>query len=189
MVSQEDVTRLAALREPWRRWTAVVELFARRRAARHRVDPGEYHRLHREVLETCERLAGSAEGDSRALGEGLAGLARPWLTPWVLDRADREILFDLLQRCRQAEEKLGGRPRARAAWRWAALGLLGVVALALVAVPPGWSWHSLLGQGRSWSDVAGAAIKRSSPSDRLFAAGAVVTVVTVFLVSRASRRA
>src|SRR5262245_12695379 len=155
MAGQDDISRLAELRELWRRWTGVVELFGRRRRGRRRVDPRGYALLHRDLLEACQALSGSAEGDRAALYENLAALARPWLTPQVLARTDREILIDLMLQCGQAGERLGIRPPGRAAWRLvAALGLVAAVALALAAVPPDWSGDVVLRSARGWSDTA-----------------------------------
>src|SRR4051812_4508289 len=97
-----------ALRDCWRRWTVIVDLFARGRPARRRVDPAVYNTLHRELLTTCRSLADSAGEESRAYYERLEELARPWLSPKTLAHADREILDGLLARCRAVEAELGG---------------------------------------------------------------------------------
>ena len=76
-----------------------------RAPARNRVDPQEYATLHRELIANCRALADSANDVDAAFYRYLEDLAQPWLAPSVLDRhcADREILFDLLFRCKHVE--------------------------------------------------------------------------------------
>src|SRR5262245_14730724 len=100
------------LRRCWRRWTAVVELFARRRGARRRIDRREYESLHAELLATCRALATDGEETERRFYEDLEMLAQPWLSPYILEQADREILFDLFHRCFEIGRQLG-------CWTWA----------------------------------------------------------------------
>src|SRR4051794_31796911 len=91
-----ETPEYAALRDRWRRWTEVVELFARRRRARHRVDPRSYRALHAGVIESCRSASATADGPRRALCRDLENLAQPWLTTGALARADRDLLLDLL---------------------------------------------------------------------------------------------
>ncbi len=137
MQSPKGASELASLQTHWEQWTAIIERFARRRRTRHWVDAEAYAQLHREVLRACWALAGHAGEAKRAFFEGLADLAKPWLSPHVLERTDWEILIDLLVRCRQAADELTGRRSSAGSWRWAGRALLiaGVV-LGLVLV--GW---------------------------------------------------
>jgi hypothetical protein len=96
------------LREKWSRWTGIVALFARRRLARRRVDPGAYAALRNDLIAACRSLAESDE-ERRPYYNSLEDLIRPWLSPRVLARADGEILSTLLQRCRAAQRELSGR--------------------------------------------------------------------------------
>src|SRR5438445_314766 len=96
----------AALRELWHRWSQVVEQFARRRRARRRLTPREYGTFHHELVQLCRALAEGAVGAERVRYEGLEALAQPWLALRALEQADREVLFDLLQRCLRAEQEL-----------------------------------------------------------------------------------
>jgi serine/threonine protein kinase len=107
----EDQSEDAELKSQWRAWTAIVELFALRRT-RRRVDPNDYELLHNQLIRTCRSRAEASDATSRPLYESLETLARPWLTLGSLVRLDREILFDLLIRCRQAELRLHGLPQA-----------------------------------------------------------------------------
>jgi hypothetical protein len=179
-----------ALRTCWRRWVSVVELFARRRPARRRVDPKTYGILHKELIQKCRSLAASADEVESVFYRYLEDLAQPWLTPAILARADREILTDLLVRCRQAENQLGGRT-------WAQSVLRVVIPLLLVSF---FVFVGLVGLGiadqagfpilnwlRSWSDDVWFAVKRSSDVERLSVAGFVLIVISIFAVMRTAR--
>jgi hypothetical protein len=107
----EEQTEDDELKSQWRAWTAVVELFALRRT-RRRVDPGDYELLYNQLIRACRSRADASDEARRPLYESLENLARPWLTLGSLVRLDREILFDLLIRCRQAELRLHGLPQA-----------------------------------------------------------------------------
>src|SRR4051794_8857333 len=157
MMGQGKSDELRALQERWHRWTAIVELFARHRRARCRVDEHAYCTLHREVIEGCRALARTADEAKRAFYQDLEALAHPWLTLAVLARENREILFDLLIRCRQAERELCGRPKAPAARGWT-VPALAAVAAAVGAVLWTWiadrGWLPILNRVQDWSDVA-----------------------------------
>jgi hypothetical protein len=131
---------LAALRQHWRWWTALVEVFAGRHRGARVVDPEEYQALHRQLLAACRTLAGGAEGPERQLYQRLEELVRPWLTVYALRQADREILLDLLVRCRQAEQELPSQFRPRRVPRWAAAALIGIVAVAVLLVFTAGAW-------------------------------------------------
>ena len=98
----------AVLKTRWRRWLKIVELFASERPARRRVDPEAYGMLQKELVTTCRSLAAAANEVDGAFYRYLEDLVQPWLSPLVLWRADREILCDLLVRCRQVERALAG---------------------------------------------------------------------------------
>src|SRR6516165_6932333 len=78
-----------ALRQSWCRWTETVELFARRRVGRKRVDPQAYAALHRDIIRGCRACAASANDVEAAFYRYLEDLAQPWLDPSILSRADR----------------------------------------------------------------------------------------------------
>jgi hypothetical protein len=135
---------LAALGVRWRRWTAIVALFARRRRGRSRVDPRAYRALHGDLTARCRSLAEGADGPSREFGRRLEVLALPWLDPGAFAKADRAILDDLLARCRRAEGELRERardpaaPGRRALVTMASAAVAGLFVLAM-GVDPGWS--------------------------------------------------
>jgi hypothetical protein len=179
----------AALKTHWCRWVKIVEHFACRRPARGRVDPQAYARLHQELIRDCRRLAESSDEAEGAYYRSLEDLIRPWLTPSVLARADRDILIDLLVRCRQVERRLGVRWWARKDLRWAAQALLvslcAAVGFLLVGASDG--WHSGLDRLRGWSDGLWFAVTRSSDLERLGFIGIVLLIVSIFSVQRSAR--
>jgi hypothetical protein len=175
---QGTENELAALRKGWRRWTAIVELFARRRRARQRVDPQAYYMLRHEVLDACQVLADMAtEKRRRAFYQALASLVQPWLTPHTLIQADREILFDLLSRCRRAERELNGRAWAMAVRKWALPGVafLVVVAVAFLVVwNAAWLLVPLLEGVHGWSLTLWLAFRQLSALQWVFVGGLAV---------------
>ncbi len=117
--SPAEIARLdAALREAWRRWTRVVEAFAKG-SARAGVSTEAYKLLHTQLLEVCRAQAEAAEGPQRAAFQRLEAIAEPWLTPQSLGAADRQTLVSLLERCRQVEREMGIGPGVNL-WAWAA---------------------------------------------------------------------
>jgi hypothetical protein len=105
LCSSESGNEPATLERLWRQWTAIVELFALRRARRH-VDWQAYHDLHQGLIEAARTRAAEAEGNLPAFFRHLEDLALPWLTPKTLAQVDQEILFSLLLCCRRAEQEL-----------------------------------------------------------------------------------
>jgi serine/threonine protein kinase len=95
----------------WRAWTAVVERFALRRTDPP-MKPEAYETLYGGLIRACSARIESCDPVRRPLYERLVTLARPCLTQNVLRQFDREVLFDLLIRCRQADLELQGMPRA-----------------------------------------------------------------------------
>src|SRR5262245_19043653 len=142
---------LAALRQHWGLWTAMVELFARRSRAR-RVDPREYQALHRDLLAACRGAAEAAEESRRPFYERLEELARPWLSPRVLERTDRDMLLDLLDRCREAGRELGAVPRGSSTWVIALLGCVAALAALL------WGAYRVRGQVLKFTEAAWKAV-------------------------------
>lgn len=186
----KPTAEVTKLRSCWNRWTAIIELFARRRPGRSRVEPRSYAALHRELLATCRALGATADEATRAHCASMEDLAGPWLTPHVLDRADREILLDLMFRCRAIRRELSGRRLPEESGRWAGLLLLiaGIVAAGALLV---WSADGILAPAVDrldhWAAVARVALRRSSTTDRLGVLALVVVVSSIFVASRTSR--
>jgi hypothetical protein len=177
---------LGALRARWRRWTAVVALFANRHRGRRRVDPRAYGEVHRALTEACRTLAAGGEEHGRDYFRGLEGLVQPWLDTSVLAKADREILVDLLARCRKVEKELGGRVERPAAVRCVVLGLTALATLAAFVLwdPCGnGALSGLLRQVAGWADPLRQVIERSTGGGRLFLTVVVFMPVSPFITS------
>ena len=108
MVGRTGLRETIALKIRWRRWVKIVELFARERPLRRRVDPRAYGVLHKELISSCRSLAVSANEVDAAVYRYMEDIVQPWLSPVVLARADREILLDLLDCCQQVERGVDG---------------------------------------------------------------------------------
>jgi hypothetical protein len=167
-----------------------VELVARRRGGRYRLDARAYDDLHKELIQTCRALQDTPDEAKRAFYDGLENLARPWLTVNALERSEQEILFDLLRRCRQADRELGagrGRYVARlcAVWGLALAAAGAAVVLACGAANRGWfpSWQVT----RAWGDDFWAAVKYSSPLERVAVVGLLTVLIAVPLAWRVPR--
>jgi hypothetical protein len=179
-----------ALRRCFHRWAEIVDLFARRKAARKRVDPKAYVALHRELIQRCRAMAASANKVDVVFYRYLEDLVRPWLDPAVLDRADRDILFDLLIRCQHVKEQLGGRSwirvlRARGTPVFLSALLFAIMILCMGRFSVALS--TILNCGRSWSDDLYIQVIHSTDQDRLFVVGLVLITVTIYAVSRTGR--
>jgi hypothetical protein len=108
----------------------------------------------------------------------------------VLAKADREILVDLLIRCRQAERKLGGRVWVATARRRSIPVLASSAAVAAVVLltwTAGRRWSPVLDRVQSWSDFVWYSIKHSSEIERLFVISLIVAGASAYVVSRAAR--
>jgi hypothetical protein len=178
----------AALRRCWCRWTAIVELFARGRPARRRVNPRAYRVLHQDLLDACQSAA--AGSPKQAFFEGLDDLARPWLTLRVLQQTEPEILFDLLVRCQEAERVLVG-----GAWVWWVRRavrplLVGLVTVLLVVLGVG-VWNGVGPQVQEWlrqgEALFGIAARVVPSPEAWLVAGLVIVGVLMLLVARVAR--
>jgi hypothetical protein len=166
----------------------VVELFARRRAARKHVDRTTYVAQHRELLEQCRALAASANDVDAVFYRYLEDLAQPWLDPSVLSRADRDILFDLVLRCHQVEKQLGGRSFLRSLELGRAPVLLLALIIAIMSITfRDLSVWSIIRYVRDWSDTAVFHIVHSSDQERLFCVACMLILVSIYMVHRTAR--
>src|SRR6516165_283091 len=118
MAGRKEPVAPRDLMRHWRQWTSIVELFARRRRARLRVDAREYEKLYKEMIAVFQSEAETADLPRRAFYGYLAELVRPWMTPRTLEQADGEILFDLWSKCENALRALGERSWHRKLGRW-----------------------------------------------------------------------
>jgi hypothetical protein len=185
MEAQNGVTELATLRQHWRKWTAIVERFARRCRERHWLHAEEYQRLYKELIGSCRSLAGTADEAQEAFYQRLESLAQPWLTCQVLEKADREILLDLLERCQQIQKELSGRMGVSLPWRWKtpvfALAAAGAVLFLLIWTAD-WVWFPLLGWLKEAWQEKWNAIAKWSAAQQLIVAGFTVSLIAMCLV-------
>ncbi len=178
-----------ALRKHLDRWLSIVELYARRRPGRRRVEPAAYAALHRALLAAC-RAPGTWEPARR---EALDRLVAPWLSTVTLARADRELLADLLARLRALQRELGGRRHPAGALVRGARGALtaaGATALAAALVAAsGLGPETVAGL----PSEAGRMIRLASRAagvgavERWGALAAAAIAASVFLASRATK--
>ena len=193
MRRREHSPEKIALRRRFSRWAAVVELFARGRPARKRVDPQAYVTLHRELIASCRVLAASANEVEAVSYRYLEDLAQPWLDLAVLDRADRadrDILFDLLFRCKHVQAQLGGRSWIRVLRAWGTPVFLGASFLAIMLLCMGRFsvvLSTMLDRARNWSYDLSIRVNHSTDLERLFVVGLVLIMVTIYAVSRTAR--
>jgi hypothetical protein len=185
METRSGATELATLRRRWPEWTAVVERFARRRRMSRRVEVEGYLKLHRELLAVCRSLAGQADEARRAFYQRLADLVSPWLGPHVFERTDLEILFDLLDRCREVERELVGRTLRRLPRRlaWGALTAGAAACVLWLAVRAGGRWGDkvLAWLGEGWRELA-SAFKVSVEVPHVLIVGIIAIPVAMYVV-------
>jgi hypothetical protein len=167
-----------------------VELFARRRAARNRIDTAEYAQLHRDLVDRVRALGRNASDVEAAFYRYLEDLVQPWLDLQVLGRAEREILFDLLIRCREVEVQLGRRSWMRLLRARAAPAPLGAMFFAIILLCIDRSslvlW-TILNQARGLCDDVMFRIVHSTDLERLFVVGLVLIAVSIYSISRTAQ--
>jgi hypothetical protein len=177
------------LRRRLSEWTAIVELFACRRAARKSVEPGAYCALRQELIMACRSLA-DEDPSNAATYRSLEEMILPWITPQTLDRTDHELLVFLLNRCRQVERRFRGRlGRVQFSRRIVpiALGAVGIAVILLWSGKVDAILASLVGRLQDWSTELWIAIKWSTDLQRIFAIGVVLLIVSLFAVVRTAR--
>jgi hypothetical protein len=179
------------LRDCWHRWTAIVELFARGRGSRHRLDACAYADLRRELIAVCRSLA-QADGPERRFYAGLEETVNPWLYLRVFESADKEILAGLLLRCREVERKLNG-TQSRLAWLRHWRPTMAIVAGG--AVIGSVVWHLLAMADlpviytlRDSADTIWLTIKSTDDWQKGCAIAVLVVVGAMFIVSRSAKK-
>ena len=177
------------LRARWRRWTEMVRLVALRQGKRYAVEPKEYGTLHAGLLELCRTLASQSDAAARPTFEEIEDVLVPWANHNSLIWADREIVYQLLDRCRTVQWILDGRPARRANWGLVKLVLTVAVAVAVIVLL--WSWAtdqmSLAGTP-SWVQRLARVVNHHSPKGRLLVGGMVATLLAIAFVWRSARR-
>jgi hypothetical protein len=178
------------LRDCWCRWTAIVGLFALRRPARRRVDPGVFVALRQQLIEVCQRLA-EADKQKSSYYARLEEMVRPWINLRVLSRTDQEILFMLLLRCREVERELTGK-RRNLEWQ-PQIGLFlaiafaaGAAGVALASVIRGLNL-SMLDPVRDTVDAIWRGLKNADAFQQTSVVAVIVIIAAIYVVSRSAR--
>jgi hypothetical protein len=189
MIGQNPRPRWVLVRDHWSRWTAIVELFARRRRSRRRLDPGAYTTLRNELIAACRSLAETErDGELRSYYTALEDTVRPWLSLRVLARTDREILFTLLSRCREVERELTGRrwkPEWPSTFAPAPMIAAGVVVLGLAWTLLGSVLPALVAL-RDAADTVWLTIRFADDLRTWSVLAVIIIIAAMYVVSRGS---
>jgi hypothetical protein len=139
-------------------------------------------------MAACRSLA-EADEERRPYYTALEETVRPWLSPRVLARTDREILSTLLDRCRAVERELGGR-RWTPEWprdRWPGwMFIAGAVGLVLAWSLPEFS-HPAVEAARDVADAAWLTIKYAGGYYKLSALAVLIVAGAVYTIARSVR--
>jgi serine/threonine protein kinase len=100
-----EVPASGTLWKAWRQWTLIVEHFALHRSHAY-VKKTTYDNLYKCLVAECRARAAKARGPRQEFYLRLAEFVLPWMSPMVLESADRDILFSLLSYCRRFEQEL-----------------------------------------------------------------------------------
>jgi hypothetical protein len=174
------------LRRRLERWREQVELYARG----NRGDPRKYVVAHGHLLRCCREMVEGCGEEKKIFYEGIEQVVRPWLSVEALIQADREILVEILQRCRRVERDLGGRHLLKVNRRWlkpVLMVLVGALSLAVLV----WAtvrWHLLLQstfKGARYQITVG--IDRLGVSERWMVGGTLAIIVAMILLSRTAK--
>jgi hypothetical protein len=186
MARRDSLKGRRELRRRLSRWRGVVESFARGL----RVDPRRYAALHGELLQRCRALAEEAEEEQKTVYKSVEKLLQPWRNTEAFTQANRDILVEVLQRCRQAECELGGRPGLKVRRRWLrpALATLagGTVLGVLVWLTVRW-WLPLRSLAKGTRFEISMALNRLGAGERWMLAGVIAIVIAMVLLSRTAK--
>ncbi len=181
---------LATLRQCWPQWTRLVELYASNSRLRLHVDHGEYRRIHRRLLQCCRTLAKTEDPAQASFYESLEDLAKPWMSPRILNRTEPRFLADQLRFCHRIEKQLTGRIRSPRRGLRMLLTVVGVfaTAVAVLFAASRSRYGSLMIDGvRSGSATLYHAALATTIGQRLVLGGLSVAIATIYIASRARR--
>ncbi len=185
MAEPSQTEPISDLAERWRRWTRIVHRFAVRHEPCHAIDPTEYQAMHAALTKQCRAMAE---------GHDLLEILAPWVNLDSLARADRQLVCQLLGRCRQMQQELDGpstarsiRHRARQVLLVAGLAALaGVVLLALCSSGPLTS--AVVSASKHWFYVACNTVTRNQHQQRLVLGGILALFATMAVVWRSAKQ-
>jgi serine/threonine-protein kinase len=180
-----------ALRIGWRRWSAVVEAMAERKAPG--LSHAEYRALYAGLLEACRAHAAASEGPWRAFFVQAEEVVKPWLELHTLAHTEPELLRALARRCAEVAWELNGRRAPRNVARWAGVLLL-AACVALFLLP--WRLPRVAlpaSGGAGWTKAASSYARtywqhlEAHPTGWAFVAVPVVIGLSIFLITRSPR--
>lgn len=186
MPRRHEAKRRGEMRRCLARWREVVEGYARGR----RGDPGMYAGLHGELLLRCRALSEECGEEHKALCEEVEKLVRPWLSSAALIQAKQDILLEMLQRCRQAERRLGRPSWLEVGRQWLRPALAtvmgGTVLGVLVWATVRW-WLPLRSLFKGTRYEIRIALERLGTSERWMLGGAIAIVLAMVVLSRTAK--
>jgi len=186
MQPPDDSKKRRELRRCLERWRTVVE----RHARGLRSDSRKYAVLYGEVVRRCRALAAASGEEHKALYEDVEKLLQPWLTSEALTRAEKDILIEVSQRCRQAERSLDGRLWLRVGRRWVR-PVLRILFIGTVGGLLGWAWHQwgtlLHNTFKGARFEITMALGRLGIGERWILGGAIVIAIAILVLSRTAK--
>ena len=174
------------LRRRLERWRQAVEVYARGL----RDDPQKYAAVHGQLLQYCREMAQEAGGQQKAFYEDVEQVVRPWINAQALIQADKEILIEMLQRCRMAERVLSGQSLLKVNRRWLKpilMVLAGGLSLAVLAWATVRWWLLLKGTFKGARFQITWALDRLGTAERWMIGGSIAIIVAMFLLSRTAK--
>jgi hypothetical protein len=186
MARREELKKRLELRRRLERWREAVELYARGT----RGDPRKYAAAHGQLLQYCREMAQVAPDQQKKFYEEIEQVARPWINVQALLQADKEILVEMLQRCRHTERVLRGRSWLRVNRRWMKpilMVLVGGVSLAVLVWAAVRWWLLLKGTFKGARFQITMAVDRLGVGERWIIGGSIAIIVAMFLLSRTAK--
>jgi hypothetical protein len=187
--------RKADLHAKLRQWMRISQMFAQRRESRFKVLPAEYRILHRDLLHMVSATAAaSADPRTRTVFRDLQDTLTPWVNVDSLNRADRDILFGVLEECEAVRRSLRRKLTSIGRWTWIALILiasgftLGVGLVLWDAANQGNAASDLALSLRRWARWTMANTVGASAHRQLVTGGAIAAVLTMVIVWYSARK-
>lgn len=193
MHSTHDLDPFQQFVYDWQQWVRIVELYARRKRARHRLAEADYHRLHSALMKHCENLAHDANEQRREFARRAAMLARPWLTLEALKAEQTCRLLEVLARCADLRRLLLPERGSSPLDKWPASALAFALLVAAAAFLGYWLWgrpaavDELVRYGQNSLRKFEVAIRWSSFIERFSLIAVILVLVGIRLAYRAQR--